>query len=197
MRGLKMYWEGVKRTLTSIGYLYAPVGAAIAGLFAPTYFATKDLLLSLTFFNTALIIILPYTIFSSLVSLLPTSFTFKGSEYTGYINTRCRRLTVEKIEEKDEAAYVYVKCNAGYLLKSGCPSKCPGFSTVSGAGTFGGGVVGGLVGLAGGPLGVLGGFILGGIGGTILEAMSLSEYETKTAEIRRKGRKIVIIPILR
>ncbi len=34
--------------------------------------------------------------------------------------------------------------------------------------------------------------------GTILEeAMSLSEYETKNAEIRRKGSKIVIIPILR
>ena len=190
------YWEGVKRTLTSIGNLYAPVPSAIV-IVLPIYLTTKDLLLSLTIFNTALIIILPYRIFSSLVSLLPTSFTFKGSEYTGYINTRCRRLTVEKIEERDEVAYVYVKCDAGYLLKSGCPSKCPGFSTVSGAGTFLGGVVGGLLGLAGGPLGVLGGFILGGIGGTILEEASLSEYEAKTAEIRRKGKKIVIIPILR
>jgi len=174
-----------------------PLVLQIVGLFLPMYLATKNLLLSLTISNTALIMVLPYTIFSSLISLLPTSFTFKGSEYTGYINTRCRRLTVEKIEERDEIAYVYVKYDAGYLLKSGCPSKCPGFSTVSGLGTFGGGVVGGLVGLAGGPLGVLGGFILGGIGGTILEAASLSEYEAKTAEISRKGRKIVIIPILR
>lgn len=195
----EMYWEGVKRTLTSIRNLYAPVVSGIIIVFLPIYLTTKDLSSSLTIFNTALIIILPYRIFSSIVSLLPTSFTFKGSEYTGYINTRCRRLTVEKIEEKDEVAYVYVKCDVGYLLKSGCPSKCPGFTTISGLGTFGGGVVGGLVGLglAGGPLGVLGGFILGGIGGTILEEASLSEYEAKTAEIRRKGKKIVIIPILR
>jgi len=77
-------------------------------------------------------------------------------------------------------------------------SNCPGFTTVSGVGTFLCGVVGGLVGLLGGPLGVLRGFILGSIGGTILEgAISLSEYEAKTAENRREGRKIVIIPILR
>ena len=154
-----MYWEGVKRTLKSIRNLYIPVVSTILGVFLPIYLTTKDLLLSLTFSNTALLIILPYIIFSSIVSLLPTSFTFKGSEYTGYLNTRCKRLSVEKIEERDEVAYVYVKCNAGYLLKNGCPSKCPGFSMVSGTGTFLGGIVGSLLGfgLAGEPLGVLGG----------------------------------------
>ena len=46
-----MYWKGVKKTLGSIRNLYAPIGAAIVGVFLLTYLTTKDLLLSLTFFN--------------------------------------------------------------------------------------------------------------------------------------------------
>jgi len=192
----RIYWKGISATFKSIIKAYGGVGAAVP--ISITYYTqSSDLLMSLVLFNTAAILMTPFAILNSMALLQLMSYTFKGSgEYTGYINPKCKNLEVVRTEETDDTVYIYVKCKAGYLTKNGCPYNCQGFTSITGAGTFLGGIIGGLLGLAGGPLGVLAGFVLGGLGGTILEGLSQSPYEVKAYEVSRKGKRIVIVPII-
>jgi len=192
----KAYWMGTSTTFKSICKAYAGVSAAFPVSVA-YYTISTDLLMSLIIFNTAALLMMPFAVLNSMASLQLTAYTFKGSEYTGYINPKCRNLEVIRTEESGDTTYIYVRCKVGYLTKNGCPYNCQGFTSITGAGTFLGGILGGLLGLAGGPIGVLAGFILGGVGGTILEGQSQSPYEAKAYEVSREGKRIVIIPIIR
>jgi len=84
-----------------------------------------------------------------------------GNPTSGNVFSKCKWVG---IHHADEVCEIYVYCEQKLMMKGGCPDNCEGYEEYTrasprGTGALGGMVAGGLIGLVGGPIGV----ILGGI----------------------------------
>ena len=91
--------------------------------------------------------------------------TKSGNPTSGNVFSNCKWMG---IHPADEVCNIYVYCERKLMVKGGCPDGCDGYGeytppTPSGTGALGGMVTGGLIGLAGGPVGVILGGIIGGV----------------------------------
>lgn len=159
-----------------------------------------DIIMPLLLYNTITVTLQPVIIYYKTIEFMGNMFSLQSSEERpGFIKTKCLNLEVANYRDENGVRYIKVRCRLGYMTRYGCPRDCPGYKgpEPTGAGTFVGVVLGGLIGLAGGPLGVLAGAILGGLFGTAIEAGGkLTPFEQLVNEAHSKGLRVIVIPLI-
>jgi len=135
-----------------------------------------------------------------MIEFVGSAYSLQSSEERlGYIKSKCVNLEIIDYYDIVNVRYIEVRCRLGYMTRYGCPKDCPGFKSLAptGAGTFAGVVIGGFLGLVGGPLGVLAGAIIGGLLGTAIETGGLlTRFEQLVNDAQSKGMRVVVKPKL-